>query len=74
LASERSEASQNYFQFPTWRGILELVKIHFSVCGGEESLSQKLGKAAEPHRSKPQKEPGKNVGSNHVLTLGKKIF
>ena len=25
---------------------------------------------AKPHRSKPQKNPEKNIGSNHILILG----
>src|SRR3989344_8161370 len=31
-------------------------------------------KAAEPYRSKPQKNPEKNVGSNHILILGEENF
>jgi len=29
---------------------------------------------AEPHRSKPQKKPQKNIGSNHILILGEENF
>ena len=28
----------------------------------------------EPHRSKPQKNPKKNIGSNHILILGEENF
>ena len=28
----------------------------------------------EPHRSKPQKNPQKNIGSNHILILGEENF
>ena len=52
--------------------ILELVRTHFAACGGEEIPPRKFGKAAKPHRSKPQKNPEKNIGSNHVLTERRK--
>ena len=45
-----------------------------AACGGEEIPPRKFGKAAEPHRSKPQKNPEKNIGSNHILILGEEIF
>ncbi|MEK7537063.1 MAG: hypothetical protein AAB584_01275, partial [Patescibacteria group bacterium] len=53
--------------FPTWCSILELVRTHFAAFGGEEVPPRKFEKAAEPHRSKPQKNPEKNIGSNHIL-------
>ena len=28
----------------------------------------------KPHRSKPQKNPEKNIGSNHILILGEENF
>ena len=49
------------------RSILELVRTHFVAVGGEEFPPRKFGKAAKPHRSKPQKNPEKNIGSNHYL-------
>src|SRR3990167_5064477 len=70
LAAERSEANQNSLTFPTWCSILELVRTHF----GREIPPRKFGKAAEPHRSKPQKNPEKNIGSNHILILGEENF
>ena len=70
LVAERSEANQNSLTFPTWCSILELIRTHFS----EKIPPQKFGKAAEPNRSKPQKNPEKNIGSNHILIWGKKIF
>ena len=73
LVAERSEANPSNLQFPTWCGILELVRTAFAACGGEEIPPRKLGKAAEPHRSKPQKNP-KNIGSNHILILGEENF
>jgi len=70
LVAERSEANQNSLTFPTWCSILELVRTHFS----EKIPPRKFGKAAEPHRSKPQKNPEKNIGSNHILILGEENF
>ena len=78
LVAERSEANQNSLTFPFWCSILELVRTHFS----EKIPPQKFGKAAactersrsEPHRSKPQKNPEKNIGSNHILILGEENF
>ena len=73
LVAERSEANLSNLQFPTWCSILELVRTHFAACGGEEVPPRKFGKAAEPHRSKPQKNP-KNIGSDHILILGEENF
>ena len=70
LVAERSEANQNSLTFPTWCSILELVRTHFS----EKISPRKFGKAAEPHRSKPQKNPEKNIGSNPFLILGGENF
>ncbi|MEK7145051.1 MAG: hypothetical protein AAB794_04340, partial [Patescibacteria group bacterium] len=83
--AERSEANQNRLIFPFWCSILELVRTHFAAAGGEEvpplarpkpkgEGGRKFGKAAEPHRSKPQKNPEKNIGSNHILILGEENF
>ena len=47
---------------------------HFAACGGEEVPPRKFGKAAEPHRSKPQKNPKKNIGSNHILRNREFVF
>ena len=69
LVAERSEANQNSLTFLTWCSILELVRTHFSG----KIPPRKFGKAAEPHRSKPQKNP-KNIGSNHILILGEENF
>ena len=74
LVAERSEANQNSLTFPFWCSILELVRTHFAACGGEEVPPRKFGKAAKPHRSKPQKNPEKNIGSNHILILGEENF
>ena len=74
LVAERSEANQNPLQFAFWCSILELVWTHFAAAGGEEFPPRKFGKAAEPHRSKPQKNPEKNIGSNHILILGGENF
>src|SRR3990167_8763562 len=74
LVAERSEANPSNLQFPTWCSILELVRTHFAACGGEGLPPRKFGKAAEPHRSKPQKNPKKNIGSNHILILGGENF
>jgi len=88
LVAERSEANQNRLQFPTWCSILKIVRTHFAAAGGEEVPPRKFGKAAEPHRSKLQKNPEKNtcpqspgaiatggrVGSNHILILGEENF
>ena len=69
LVAERSEANQNSLQFPFWCSILELVWTHFS----EKIPPRKNSEfAAEPHRSKPQKNPEKNIGPNHVLTEKRK--
>ena len=70
LVAERSEANQNSLTFPMWCSILELVRTHFA----EKIPPRKFGKAAEPHRSKPQKNPEKNIGSNHILILGEENF
>ena len=69
-----SEANLSNLQFPFWCSILELVRTHFAAAGGEEVPPRKFGKAAEPHRSKPQKNPQKNIGSNHILILGEENF
>ena len=75
LVAERSEANQNSLTFPTWCSILELVRTHFAAAGGEEVPPRKFGKAAEPHHSKPQKNPEKNIGANHIFDFGgKKSF
>jgi len=73
LVAERSEANPSNLQFPTWCSILELVRTAFAACGGENP-PRKFGKAAEPHRSKPQKNPEKNIGSNHILILVEENF
>ena len=74
LVAERSEANQNRLIFPTWCSILKIVRTHFAAVGGEEFPPRKFGKAAEPHRSKPQKNPEKNIDSNHILILGEENF
>jgi len=66
-ADKLREANQNSLIFPFWCSILELVRTHFAAVGGEEippRIRQLAdGKAAKPHRSKPQKNPEKNIGS-----------
>ena len=74
LVAERSEANPSNLQFPTWCSILKIVRTAFAAAGGEEFPPRKFGKAAEPHRSKPQKNPEKNIGSNHILILGEENF
>src|SRR3990167_1611590 len=74
LVAERSEANLSNLRIPFWCSILKLVRTHFDAAGGEEVPSRKFGKAAEPHRSKPQKNPEKNIGSNHILILGEENF
>ncbi|KKW22856.1 MAG: hypothetical protein UY68_C0017G0006 [Parcubacteria group bacterium GW2011_GWF2_52_12] len=78
LVAERSEANLSNLQFPTWCSILELARTAFAAAGGEEvppRIRQLAdGKAAKPHRSKPQKNPEKNIGSNHILILGEENF
>ena len=74
LVAERSEANQRNLTFPFWCSILELVRTHFAACGGEEFPPRKFGKTAKPHRLKPQKNPEKNIGSNHILILGEEKF
>ena len=74
LVAERSEANQNSLTFPTWCSILKLVRTAFAAAGGEEVPPRKFGKATEPHRPKPQKNPEKNIGSNHILILGEENF
>ena len=64
-ADKLREANQNALTFPFWCSILELVRTHF----GKEIPPQKFGKAAEPHRSKPQKNPEKNIGSHQIFNL-----
>jgi len=73
LTAERSEAAVSNLQFPKWCSILELVRTHFAAAGGGNP-PRKIRKAAEPHRSKPQKSPEKNIGANHVLIRGKENF
>ena len=70
LVAERSEANQNSLTFPTWCSILKLVRTHFS----EKIPLRKFGKAAEPRRSKPQKNTEKNIGSDHILIFGEENF
>src|SRR3990167_3249487 len=74
LVAERSEANHTCLQFPTWCSILKIVRTHFAAAGGEEVPPRKFGKAAEPQRSKPQKNPKKNIGSNHILIFGEENF
>ena len=74
LVAERSEANQNRLIFPFWCSILELVRTHFAAAGGEEVPPRESQNAAEPHRWKPQKNPEKNIGSNHILILGEENF
>ena len=69
-ADKLREANQNSLTFPFWCSILELVRTHFP----EKIPPRKFGKAAEPHRWKSQKNPEKNIGSNHILILGEEIF
>ena len=70
LVAERSEANPSNLQFPTWCSILKIVRTHFA----EKIPPRKFGKAAESHRSKPQKNPEKNIGSNHIFILGEENF
>ena len=74
LVAERSEANPSNLQFPTWCSILELARTVFAAAGGEEIPPRKFGKATKLHRSKPQKNPEKNIGSNHILILGEENF
>jgi len=74
LVAERSEANLSNLQFPTWCSILKIVRTVFAAAGGEEIPPRKFGEAAKPHRPKPQKNPEKNIGSNHILILGEEIF
>ena len=74
LVAERSGANLSNLQFPMWCSILELVRTVFAAAGGEEVPPRKFEKAAEPHRSKPQKNPENNIGSNHILILGEENF
>ena len=80
LVAERSEANQNSLTFPTWCSILELVRTHFSgkipprKFGKAAPARQSLGAGGEPHRSKPQKNPKKNIGLNNILILGEENF
>ena len=81
LTAERSEAGFSNLQFPQWCSILELVRTHFSEkippLARPKPIGEggrKFGKAAELHRSKPQKNPSKNIGSNHILILGEENF
>ena len=74
LVAERSEANQNSLTFPVWCSILELVRTHFGREIPPRIRQLADGKAAEPHRSKPQKNPKKNIGSNHILILGEENF
>ena len=67
LVAERSEANPSNLQFPTWCSILKIVRTAFAATGGEEIPPRKFRKAAEPHRSKLQKKPEKNIGSKHFL-------
>jgi len=57
LVAERSSADLGNLQFPDWCRILKIVRTYFAACGRDESPPRKFGKAAEPHRSKPQKNP-----------------
>jgi len=74
LVAKRCEANLSNLQFPFWCSILELVRTHFAVAGGEEIPPRKFGKPAVLHRSKLQKNPEKNIGSNHILILGEENF
>jgi len=74
IIAERSEANRNRLQIPYWCSILKVIRTHFAACGGEESPPRKSENAAEPHRSKPQKNQEKNIGSNHILILGEENF
>jgi len=74
IIAERSEANLSSLRIPFWCSILELVRTHFAACGGEEVPPRKFGKAAEPHRSKQQKNPEKDIGSNHILIFGEENF
>jgi len=74
LVAERSEANLSNLQFPTWCSILELARTAFAAAGGEEVPPRIRQLAAKPHRSKPQKNPEKNIGSNHILILGEENF
>ena len=60
--------------FLSWCSILKIVRTVFAAAGGEEIPPRKFGEAAKPHRPKPQKNPEKNIGSNHILILGEEIF
>src|SRR3989344_1068824 len=73
-ADKLREANLSNLQFPTWCNFLELARPHSAAAGGEEVPPRKFGKAAEPHCSKPQKNPEKNIGSNHIFILGEENF
>ena len=85
MAAERSEADTDLLTFPKVSSILEIVRTVFAPPRrGEESPPRKIRNAAparrsldadgEPHRSKPQKNPEKNIGLNHILILGEENF
>jgi len=41
---------------------------------GKTSSEKSCYNEFKPHRSKPQKNPEKNIGSNHILILGEENF
>ena len=74
-ALDAGKANQQNLTFPIWCSILKIVRTVFAPpWRGEEVSPRKFGKAAEPHRSKPQKNPEKNIDSNHILNLGERKF
>ena len=44
------------------------------LAGSSPALGTTKEIAAKPHRSKPQKNSEKNIGSNHILILGEENF
>jgi len=67
LVAEPRHGRGEALTFPTWCRILELVRIAFAACGGEEVPLAKIQKGGGAARIKTAKEPVKNIGSNHIL-------
>jgi hypothetical protein len=60
--------------FIYWCSTLKIVQTHFAVRGSKKFFPQKILKAAEPHRSKPQKEPGEKYRLKPYFNFGGRKF
>ena len=75
---ERSEATSKYLTYAPIAQLVEQRPLKAIVPGpspgGRTRKENYVKMIVESHHSKPQKNPEKNVGSNHILIFGEENF